>query len=155
MARWRWRPLRDSDEAPAVAGDRRLRWAARFRAAGFGSCALGLLLTMLVGERLDLLTWFGGGAFLFAVLPLVIMQVHLSVASDLSTAQKDEWSGISTSEAAIIAAFFYLVRGAPRSRRAPRNPGVEAPTVAEEIRIVGVEPTRARSSHRQRGDETS
>jgi hypothetical protein len=107
----RWQPLRFRDEAPAGAGDRRLRWAARFCAAGFGSCALGLLLTLLVGRPVELLPWFGGGAFLFVVLPMVITQVHLSVASDLSPAEKDEWCSFTTSGAALIAAFFYLVRG--------------------------------------------
>jgi hypothetical protein len=107
----RWQPLRYRDEVPAGAGDPRLRWAARFCASGFGSCVLGLLFTLLLGKRVDLLAWFGGGSFLFAVLPMVIMQVHLSVASDLSDAQKDEWTGFSTSGAAVIAAFFYLVRG--------------------------------------------
>lgn len=60
---------------------------------------------------MHLLPWLGGGAFLFMVLPMAIMQVHMSVASDLSPAQKDEWYGFNTSGAALIAAFFYLVRG--------------------------------------------
>jgi hypothetical protein len=107
----RWRPLRRRDEAPAPAGDKRLRRAAYVCGAGFVACALGSMLNGLLGSRADLVPWLVGGAFLFALLPMVIMHVHMSRASDLSPAQKEEWYGFTTSGAAVIAAFFYLVRG--------------------------------------------
>jgi hypothetical protein len=99
-------------------GSRRLRWAARACAAGFGSCAAGLLLAMLVGgDRPPLLPWLGG-AILFAILPFLIMRVHLSTASDLTPGQKDEWSGAGWGAQPLIVAFYYLLQGG-----APLPPG--------------------------------
>jgi hypothetical protein len=77
---------------------------------GFGTCAAGLLLAGLQG-RVGLLWWLVGGAVLFAVLPYVVMHVHLSKASDLTTAQKDEWRSVGWGAQPLIVAFYYLLQG--------------------------------------------
>ena len=78
---------------------------------GFGSCVAGLLLAMLLGVgRVGLLSWLGGVA-LFALLPYVVMRVHLPTASDLAPAQKDEWQGAGWGAQPLIVAFYYLLQG--------------------------------------------
>lgn len=97
--------------AAPFTGSKRLRWAGGACAVGFGSCVAGVPLAMLLGVgRLGLLSLLGG-LVLFATLPYVVMHVHLSRASALSRAQKDEWRGAGWGAQPLVVAFYYLLQG--------------------------------------------
>jgi hypothetical protein len=66
---------------------------------------------MLLGTgRVGLLSMLGG-LVLFALLPYVVMHVHLSRASTLAPAQKDEWRGAGWGAQPLVVAFYYLLQG--------------------------------------------
>lgn len=111
MTSIRWRPLRFRKGLPERTGSRWLRLAGQVCLGGFAACVVGSMAVMLIDEGVDLIPWFGGGAFLFALLPFGIMNAHLSYRTDLSEAQQGEWNGGGPSGRAVIVALFYLLRG--------------------------------------------
>jgi hypothetical protein len=83
-------------------------------AIGLLLCVLGILAALLFGGPAELLPWVGAGAVLFALLPKIIMTFHLALWSELSAAQKEEWTSVGWGLEPVIVAFLYLLReGAP------------------------------------------
>ena len=77
----------------------------------FAAALAGVLFLMVLGGPGWALKWVGMAALLLAVLPRILMTLHLACCSTLSEAQKDEWARTGWGLEPCVVAFFYLFRG--------------------------------------------